>query len=220
MNNRLRQLFKSYFEHPYILLIFVVCAAVLAAGNLKHFSYDASSETLIADNDTELAYYRDFSENFSNESFLFLTYQPNDGNIFARESIERLSTLQTELEAINGVSGVTSILDIPLLKSPPVELAKIATDYRTLRSADVDFALAKKELSSSPLFKELLISADGQATAMRVSLQADRDFEDLQTQRQNLKSVAEKTPEQSAQLALIEDDYLTAKRRKSRYFYI
>ena len=212
MNNRLRQVFKSYFEHPYILLIFVVIAVVLTAGNLKHFSYDASSETLIANDDKELAYYRNFSENFSNESFLFLTYQPNDGNIFARDSIERLSTLQTELEAISGVSDVTSILDIPLLKSPPVELTKIATNYRTLRSPDVDFVLAKQELSSSPLFKELLISADGQATAMRVSLQADRAFEDLQTKRQNLKRITEKTPEQSAQLALIEDDYLAAKR--------
>jgi len=176
MNNRLRQLFKPYFERPYILLIFVACLAALAAGNLKHFSYDASSETLISENDTELAYYRDFSENFSDESFLFLTYQPNDGSIFAPETIARLSKLQVELEAVNGVSDVTSILDIPLLKSPPVELAKIATDYRTLRSDDVDFALAKTELSTSPLFKELLISTDGQATAMRVSLQADKAF--------------------------------------------
>lgn len=212
INNSLRQLFKSYFERPYILLIFVACLAVLAAGNLKHFSYDASSETLISENDTELAYYRDFSENFSDESFLFLTYQPNDGSIFAPETIARLSDLQIELEAVDGVSAVTSILDIPLLKSPPVELAKIATDYRTLRSDDVDFALAKTELSTSPLFKELLISADGQATAMRVSLQTDKAFAALQSKRQSLKDIADKTPEQSVQLASMEDDYLAAKR--------
>jgi len=211
-NNRLRQLFKSYFEHPYLLLIFMFAAAILAAGNLKHFSYDASSETLIADNDAELAYYRDFSENFSGESFLFLTYQPNDADLFTPETIERLSSLQKELGAIKGVSGVTSILDIPLLKSPPVALAKIATDYKTLQSPDVDFALAKVELSTSPLFKELLMSADGQATAMRVSLRSNPEFEKLQSERQALKDIAVKTPEQTAQLDLIEAPYLAARR--------
>lgn len=212
MNNHMRKLFKSYFEHPYLLLVFVVGAAILAAGNLKHFSYDASSETLIADNDKELAYYRDFSENFSSENFLFLTYQPNDANLFTPEAIERLSDLQIQLGAIRGVSGVTSILDIPLLKSPPVELSKIATDYKTLRLPGVDFDLAREELSQSPLFKELLISVDGQATAMRVSLEADKNFEQLQSQRQSLRGVAEKTAEQKTQLAAIEDSYLKAKR--------
>jgi len=212
MNNHLRKLFKSYFEHPYLLLIFVVGAAILAAGNLKHFSYDASSETLISENDTELAYYRDLSKNFSSESFLFLTYQPHDGDLFTPKSIERLSDLQIRLEAIDGVSDVTSILDIPLLKSPPVELAKIATDYKTLRLPGVDFALAKEELSKSPLFKELLISEDGQATAMRVSLQADQAFDKLQSERQYLTDLSEKTPEQIAQLASVKDAYLTAKR--------
>ena len=212
MNKNLRGLFKSYFARPYLLLIFVLGAAILAAANLQYFTYDASSETLIADNDKELAYYRDFSENFSGESFLFLTYQPNDGQLFTPDAIVRLSKLQSQLEAIDGVSAVTSILDIPLLKSPPVELAKIATDYKTLQSPDVDFALAQKELSTSPLFKELLISADGQATAMRVSLRGDRAFEALQAERQNLKSLAAKSPEQAAQLALLDRTYLTARR--------
>ncbi len=207
MNSRLNQFFKSYFERPYLLIICVAIAAIFAAIQIQHFSYDASSDTLIADNDKELAYYRDFSENFSGESFLFLTYQPRDGDLFTPKTVQQLSDLQTKLEAINGVSGVTSILDIPLLKSPPVELTKIATDYKTLLLPGVDFALAKAELSNSPLFKELLISADGQATAMRVSLQGDKAFEALQSQRQNLRAITDKTPEQAAQAAEIERVY-------------
>jgi len=209
VNARWQDFFKSYFERPLLLIICVAIAAILAAGGLKNFSYDASSDTLIADNDKELAYYRDFSENFSGESFLFLTYQPRDGDLFTPEAIQRLSDLQTRLEAIEGVSGVTSILDIPLLKSPPVELAKIATDYKTLLLPGVDFALAKDELSNSPLFKELLISADGQATAMRVSLRGDREFEALQSQRQSLRALADKSPEQAVQAAEIEQVYHT-----------
>lgn len=201
-----------YFGRPYVLLIFVVIAAVFASLNLKHFSYDASEDTLIAENDQDLAFYRDFSENFSNESFLFLTYQPDHGNIFAPDSIDRLSELQIELEAVQGVSDVTSILDIPLLKSPPVELARIATDYRTLRSDDVDFTLAKDELSKSPLFKDLLISSDGQATAMRVSLEPDVEFAQLQKRRQSLRDIVDKTPEQLAEIASLEDEFLAAKR--------
>jgi len=209
VNSRLQDFFKSYFERPYLLIICIAIAAIFAAVQIQHFSYDASSDTLIADNDEELAYYRDFSENFSGESFLFLTYQPTDGDLFTPQAIKQLSDLQTKLEAIDGVSGVTSILDIPLLKSPPVELSKIATDYKTLLLPGVDFALAKEELSNSPLFKELLISADGQATAMRVSLRGDRDFEALQSQRQSLRALGNKTPEQAARVAEIEQVYHT-----------
>ena len=81
-----------------------------------------------------------------------------------------LAELQERLGAIEGVTSVFSVLDAPLLKSPAVPLDELAEGFRTLQSPDTDRALAVEELSGSPFFRELLISADGRTAALRVEL--------------------------------------------------
>ena len=49
-------------------------------------------------------------------------------------------------------------------------LDELAEGFRTLQSPDTDRALAVEELSGSPFFRELLISADGRTAALRVEL--------------------------------------------------
>ena len=93
------------------------------------------------------------------------------GSFWRRPIWTPLGGLQGRLGEIEGVTSVFSVLDAPLLKSPPVSIGELADGFRTLRSADADLALAAEELASSPFFRELLISADGRTTALRVDIQ-------------------------------------------------
>lgn len=211
-NNYIIKLAQTVFKASWLVLALVLILSIGAFSQLRHFDFDASTDTLVAENDEALNYFQEVSENFGDESFLFLTFAPKGDLLFKPDTLAQLAKLQSELETIEGVSGVTSILDVPLMRSPPVPLAEIASSYKTLRMADVDLNLAKLELMNSPLFRELLVSADGSATAMRINIAADEAINRLRDVRQALRNVQNRSSEEENRLREIEEKYRIAKR--------
>ena len=63
------------------------------------------------------------------------------------------------MKQVSGAESVTTILDVPLLESPPIPLKEMSSTTRTLESADVNMAMARKELGQSPLYRDQLVSA-------------------------------------------------------------
>ncbi|MBA43293.1 MAG: transporter [Magnetococcales bacterium] len=212
MTKRALRWYRAYLSMPWLILAMVAFLALGATYETRYFTYDASSDALVAENDPELAYYLEVSEDFGSEAFLFLTYEPIDVPLFTPTAINRLAKLQENIASIQGVKDVTSILDVPLLRSPPIDITKMATDYNTLRSDDVDIELAQKELSESPLFRELLISKDGKSTAMRINLESDHELEALWKQRKRLRRVKDNSFAQMGMLRAVENMYESRRR--------
>ncbi|MEM9603358.1 MAG: MMPL family transporter [Pseudomonadota bacterium] len=166
----------------------VTVLALLAASVLApRFRFDASADTLVARSDPDLRYYQALTERFGDEEFIFLIYAPHDGVLLSETSIARLRVLQDEISATPGVRSVFSVLDAPLLKSPPVSLLDLLNGFRTLTSGDVDLELAAEELRTSPLFSDLLVSSDGRSTALRIDLETDAELAALHDERERLR---------------------------------
>ncbi len=202
--------YRKYLENPIISLFAVIIICILSAYNSLNFYYDASADTLVAENDPDLLYYREISSHFSGGDFLFLTYTPKNAPLISKETIAQIDNISNKLLAINGVSDVTSLLNAPLLKSPPIPISKLSTDYKTLKSSDVDLDAAFKELTTSPMFKNLLISQDGTTTAFRISLQENKELKKLATKRNELRILKNKTAQQKEQLVEINNKYRKA----------
>src|SRR5690606_12097313 len=101
-------------------------------------------------------------------------------------------------------------LDVPLVKNVPGKLSEVATKYRTLESPDVDLARAREELTTSPLYRNVVISPDARTTAIRVVLSGDEEYRELQFERGRLlyaRATGTITPEEEARLAEIEPRY-------------
>jgi predicted RND superfamily exporter protein len=91
-----------------------------------------------------------------------------------------------ELASINQVASVTTYLDVPLMSSPPINLYEISRQIRTLESDDVDIQLAEKELTSSALYENLLVSSEGDTTAILINLKQNDRITGLIRQRDQL----------------------------------
>jgi hypothetical protein len=199
--------YHESLNRPLVVLM-IMAGLIFSAGyHSKDFTYDASADTLVAENDPELAYYRKVTHYLGGENFLFLTYTPKNARLITPETIRKIDVLAQRLEAIEGVAKVTSILDAPLLKSPPIPVARMAEEYRTLQSPDVDLKRAAEELTASPLFKNLLISEDGQTTAFRIDLATNERLQTLADQRNALRAKENKRPEERAELKKISEQY-------------
>jgi hypothetical protein len=168
--DRLARAYVRVLDVPRTVLAVVVCMAVVAGYYSTRFSFDASSDTLVVQGDPDLAEYLRVSERFGGDEFLLLIFRPAEGDALAPANVDTLERLQADLEAVDGVAGVFSILDAPLLESPPVPLAELADGFRTLASEGIDHDLARRELTGSPLFGELLITDDAAASGLRIDL--------------------------------------------------
>ena len=173
---------KTVLQRPVITLVITAVIAGFFLAHATDFELDASADSLILENDASLKYYRSIREEYGSDDFLIVTYSPQ-GALFSATSLAHIRKLRDELASIEQVDSVISLLDVPLVRSPPTTLSEMAKQVRTLESADVDIVLAETELTSSALYENLLVSSQGDTTAIMVNLRQDDRLAGLTLER-------------------------------------
>ena len=164
-----------------VLFIFLVS---LYPG-ISNFQLDASSDSLVLENDPDLKTYREMGNLFSDSDFLIVTLRPNEG-IFNNESLRRIEKIENEILEIDGVNQVLSILDAPIVEQPKVSLSEIGDNIKYLLDESIDLQKAKQEILSNPIYQELIVSKDGSTTAFQILLDKNESYEILIQQRYDL----------------------------------
>ncbi len=145
----------------------------------KDFRLDASSDTLLLENDPDLEFLRKVNDKYGAKEFLVLTYSPR-GKIISSKSISDLSNLKTEIQNLKWVESVITILDIPLLDSSDEPLTKRLQNFKTLKSEDIDKERGFNEILNSPVFRNFVVSEDGTSTGIIVNIKRDEKLKELQ----------------------------------------
>ena len=212
---------KTVLRHPLGALFAVLALTVAMALGLPNFKLDASADSLTLEHDDDLNYFREVVQRYGSDNFLIVTFSPKEGDLFDEENLQLLSSLRDELATIEGVESMLSLLDVPLLYSPKIGVADLKNELNTLLSPGVDRQLAREEFLNSPIYKNLILSADGQTTGMLATLELDQKYLDLVSARDALrliKSNQELTAEQQIELDRVSLeflDYRTAKAAQS-----
>ena len=212
---------KTVLRHPLGAIFAVLVLTVAMAFGLPNFKLDASADSLTLEHDDDLNYFREVVQRYGSDNFLIVTFSPKEGDLFDDKNLQLLSSLRGELAAIEGVESMLSLLDVPLLYSPKVSVADLKNELNTLLSPGVDRQLAREEFLNSPIYKNLILSADGQTTGMLATLALDQKYLDLVSARDALrliKSTQELSAEQQLELDRVSLeflDYRTAKATQS-----
>jgi len=207
-----RSLAQSFFdrvvlEHPAIVIVCMLAAVVWLGLGVRHFRLDASSDTLVLDSDKDLQYTRLITSRYGEHDLLVLTFTPRD-DMLSQKTLSVLRRLRNDLQAEPDVLSVVSILDVPLLESPPVSLKDLTGKLPTLSSGRVDKDMAGNELKNSPLYRNLLVSPDLNTTALLINFADDNIHRELLARRSILrqkKSSGALTSPQRTELKNISD---------------
>ena len=188
--------------HPKTVILCVLIVVGFLAFGARGFRLDASAETLVLENDEDLRYSREISSRYGQHDFLVLTYTPG-GDLFSPNTLTNLARLRNDLRSLENVSSVLSILNVPLLESPPVSLKELTGELPTLESPTTDMNMARSELRQSPLYQNLLVSSDLKTMALLVYLSGNDAYRDLLEHRNELQQKKESgslTPAERAEL--------------------
>ncbi len=165
---------KNIIEKPKLIFSLLIIILLLAFYNSKDFRLDASSETLLLENDPDLKYLNEINERYGAKEFLVLTYSPKN-KMISEESIKNLFELRNDLQNLNWVHNVITLLDIPLLDASDDSLVDRIQNFKTLKSENVDKERGFNEILNSPVFRNFVISEDGKTSGIIVYIKPNNE---------------------------------------------
>lgn len=202
---------RCVLQHPWLSISLCLLLIGWLGSHIPQLKLDASADSLTLEGDASLELYREASQRYSSEEFLLVAFQPNQ-DFLSDEVLTEIASLRDELAALTGVSSVISILDVPLLNSPKVELSEVTGEdgIPTLSDPGIDRELVRNELSNSPLYRNLLTSPAGTTVGLQVNLERDERGIELLRERETLRTArreGELTAADADRLDAVEQEY-------------
>ena len=174
------QLYQNIIlKNPKLVFIALLIALFSFGYFSKDFRLDASSETLLIEGDPDLKYLQEISERYGSKEFLILTYTPKDGMV-TDSSINNLLSLKYKIQSLDWVHSVVTLLDIPLLDNSEAPLQERLKNFKTLKDEDVNKDRGFREIISSPVFRNFVISEDGKTSGIIVYIKKNKQINNLQ----------------------------------------
>ena len=165
---------KNIIEKPKLVLSILLIILIGAFYCSKDFRLDASSETLLLENDPDLKYLNEINNRYGAKEFLVLTYSPKN-KMISENSIKNLLELKSELQNLSWVHNVITLMDIPLLNVNDDSLVDRIQNFKTLKSENVDKERGFNEILNSPVFRNFIISEDGKTSGIIVYIKPNKE---------------------------------------------
>ena len=195
------------FKKPRLVIAGLLVVVAFFAWYAQYFRLDASADSLLLENDPDLEFSREINNRYGTSDSVTVAYTP-DGDLFDPAELEILTRLREDLLSIERVESVDSILNVPIFGDTP--LTGISEDYLTLLDPETDLAAAREEIISSPIFRNALLSPDGETAGIQLGFAIDETARSLVNRRTELRGLArggEITPEQQAELITVVEEY-------------
>jgi len=117
-NNILNSFASIISQKPIVVLAIGLILLLISAFNIPNFKLEASSDSLVLENDDDLRYYREISNEYSTSDFLVVLFTP-EKPLFSIESIENVRTLSDRFEELDGVRrSLYSLLKVLRMLEP------------------------------------------------------------------------------------------------------
>ena len=177
--------FNFLVDKSKFFVFLLIALSLISILGLPKFQLDASSDTLLLDNDPDLKTYRENSRKYGSSDFLVIAFTPNE-EIFTSETVSLLKNLVDDLKNVNGIKNVLSLFDVPLLKYSEQSISELAENVVTLSTENVDLTKAKYEFETNEVYRGLLISEDLKTIAFQMSLEPNKEYQKLISERYDL----------------------------------
>ena len=169
-------------KNPKSIFVFLIITLLSFGYFTKDFRLDASSDTLLIEGDPDLEYLREITERYGSKEYLVLTYTPDEGMV-STTSINNLLSLKYKIQSLDWVHSVVTLLDIPLLNNSEAPLEERLQNFKTLKDEDVDKERGFKEILNSPVFRNFVISEDGNTSGIIVYIKKN-ELENIENKTQ------------------------------------
>lgn len=163
-----------------ITLCFVVAVAFFA-WQAKNFEIDASADTLLMKDNKHYLITQQAAERYNPAEFILIAYKPKDQSIFAKETLQRIDKISQEINQIERVKAVRSLVNVPIFTGLKQFSVNISTDDLTWEKQQYNAQEFEKKLTNHPLYEGLLFNSEHTAIGMQVVFKEPNTLKTLQS---------------------------------------
>ena len=179
---------RILFKYSRLTIALLFFLTVLLGSFAVQLRIDASSDTLILENDKDLKYFQLISKRYYTPDFLVIAYNPNEP-LLSQSVKNNIRNISLQLNKLEMVNDVISILNVPLLESSKVKIADILEGLPTLEDDIVDEELVQDEFINSELYRNNLVSEDFKTTAILINLKDNKSLKKLREKINFFKNI-------------------------------
>ena len=161
------------------LNIFLSIALIILISSfffIKNFRIDASSDTLVAQNDSDFQYFNKYSKQFKSENFLILAVKIEEKP--DQELITNFKTISSKILKLNTVSQIFSFIDAPILFLNNTSLNNLNTNkIENLRNTNLKIEDVINEFTKNPIYIDQIINSEANVFSIIIYLKKNTELD-------------------------------------------
>lgn len=134
----------------------------------RKFEIDASADTLLVKDDRNYLLSQQASQRYEPEEFILVAFKPSEFGIFTEETRAIIKKLSTDIEKLERVKSVRSLLNMPIFIGIDSISADIKPEQLTWEARGLSSLEMEKILANHPLYEGLLVNEQQTALAMQI----------------------------------------------------
>ena len=173
-----------YKKNQLFFLILSLLLIFFLTIKAKEFRIDASSDTLVAQNDEDYMYFNYYNNIFPSQNYLILAIKSD--NKINEKLIKNIDQISNKIIDLDKVYNVFNINKAPILFANNTELIDLSNQkIETIENSELDLNVILNEFSDSPIYKNQIINHEQNVTSIIIYL---KDNFELNEAKKNYKN--------------------------------
>ena len=148
----------------------------------KNIRLDASSDTLILQNNKTFEYFEYYNQIFPLKDFLVLAIKSKKE--IDSQYIKNINDIKKDLNKLENIESTFAIVDAPILLLNNKKISDLAKlKIENINNTKTDLKLILNEFSDSPIFKDQIINYKKNISSIIIYIKKDIEFEKIKTKR-------------------------------------
>ncbi len=165
-----------------ILLFFLIASLIFTSFYIKDFRIDASSDSLVSQNDEDFKYFSYYQDLFPTKNSLVIAIKSNSK--IDRVLIEEIEKISKKLSDLPEVYSVFTINKAPILLLNNTSLIDLANNnYETILNSSLPFEDILNEFAKSPIYSDQIINESKNITSIVIFLNENSKAIDLKNNK-------------------------------------
>lgn len=157
---------RTIIKFRYLIIAPVLLMTLALASQVRHLTIDTSNEGLLRPEDPILLAYNDFRDQFGRDDLLLLAVESD--NIFSFSFLKKLKAFHEVLEErVPHVNEITSLMNARDTRGEGDTLL-VDDLLASFPQNDDDLIFLQKRVMANPIYKDLLISSQGNFTTVLI----------------------------------------------------
>ena len=165
-------------QYKLIFSLFAVLIIIFSSFYIGNFRIDASSDTLVSQNDKDFKFFKYYQEIFPTKNNLVVAIKSS--KIIDKNLLNEIEVLSNKIEKLPEVSSVFNINKAPILFLNNTSLQDLSNnDYETIINTDYSINDVLEEFKNSPIYSSQIINEKKNITSIIIFLKPDQKINDL-----------------------------------------